>query len=114
MAYISRHCHTSLARRANPSDAIHARPRSDAARYIALCLQTFEYTDNRSARETVEARKVSRCRQSGSRRQPIFENRKAQLVVKPACQSLMLRTGAEREFIRADGLGQAPPFGPKN
>jgi len=90
------------------------RARSHAARYITFCLQTLEYTDNRSARETVEARKVSRCRESGSRRQPFFKNRKAQLVVKPACQSVMLRTGTEREFISADGLSQTSPVGPKD
>src|SRR5215469_3364209 len=100
--------------RTNRSDPIYARARSHAARYITLCLQTFEYTDNRSAREPVESCKVSRRRQPGSRRQSFFEYRKAQLVVKPACQSLMSRTGAEREFIRADGLGQTSPFGPKH
>jgi len=99
---------------ANRSNAIHARTRSHAARYITLCLQTFEYTDDCSAREAVKASEVSRRRKPSPWRQPFFENRQAQLVVKPACQSLMLRTGAEREFIRADGLSQASPFGPKN
>src|SRR5215470_14936898 len=92
---------------------IHTRTRSNAAGYVTLGLQTFEYTYNRSARETVKASKVSRCRQLGSRRQPFFEDRLAQFIVKPARPSLMLRTGAEREFIRANGLCQASPFGPK-
>ena len=60
----------------NRSDMIHTGTRSNAAGYVTLGLQTFEYTDNRSAREAVEASKVSRCRQLGSRRQPSFENRK--------------------------------------
>ena len=51
------------------------------------------------------AGKISGCWQSCARREPTFQNGRAQFAIQPIGQGLMARPAFESELERADGFG---------